>query len=163
MPRQVAWVKVCHSRLWDFRVAPSDAIIVSDARPNRCTPDLRRPCELDAGFRGGRPRPCLLCAHRVSADSVGVDAGRLAPQAICARARGDSGKGQNRKLRITKTTYGNYLRRIREQHMKQDRSKSRDCYFEARNCRHRTTVSSDTSVRAHLNPRPGFVVEVRRI
>ena len=152
-----------HKLYFRITIRGAEQMCPRDARPNRCTPDLRRPCELDAGFRVCRPRPCLLCAHQFSADSVRFDRPALSRPKPYARARCDSGKGQNRKLRITKTTYGNYLRRIREQHMKQDRSKSRDCYFEARNCRHRTTVSSDTSVRAHLNPRPGFVVEVRRI
>ena len=66
-----------------------------DARPNRSTPDLRRPSELDAGFRGAGSRPCLLCAHRFSADSVRVDAGRLACPRPYARVRSDSGKGKN--------------------------------------------------------------------
>ena len=48
-----------------------------DTRPNRSTPDLSRPCDLDAGFRGGRPRQCLLREHRVWCDSVGVGGGRL--------------------------------------------------------------------------------------
>jgi len=65
-----------------------------DARPNRSTPDLSRPCELDAGFRVCCSRPCLLCAHRFSADSVMVDAGRLARPRPYARARCGSGKGK---------------------------------------------------------------------
>ena len=74
-----------------------------DARPNRSTPNLSRPCELDAGIRGGRSRPCLLCAHRFSADSVRVDAGRLARPRPCARARSDdSGKGGFDKLDLTR-------------------------------------------------------------
>ena len=48
------------------------------------TPILSRPCEVDAGIRGGRSRPCLLCARRFSGDSVLVDGGRLASKAICA-------------------------------------------------------------------------------
>ena len=48
-----------------------------DARPNRSTPDLSRLCELDNGIRGGRSRRCLLRAHRVLCDSVGVGGGRL--------------------------------------------------------------------------------------
>ena len=48
-----------------------------DARPNISTPDLSRPCEVDAGIRGGRLRRCLLRAHRVSGDSVRVDGERL--------------------------------------------------------------------------------------
>ena len=40
-----------------------------DTRPDRSTPDLSRPCEVDAGFRVCRPRRCLLCAHRFSADA----------------------------------------------------------------------------------------------
>ena len=44
-----------------------------DARPNRSTPDISRPCELDAGFRGAGSRPCLLCARRCSGDSVQFD------------------------------------------------------------------------------------------
>ena len=66
-----------------------------DARPNRSTPNIRRPCESDARIRGGCSRPCLLCAHRFSADSVMVDAGRLARPRPYARARSDSGKGKN--------------------------------------------------------------------
>ena len=57
-----------------------------DARPNRSTPDLRRPCEEDAGFRVCRPRRCLLSAHGFSVDPVRVDAGRLARPRPCARS-----------------------------------------------------------------------------
>ena len=49
-----------------------------DTRPNRSTPDLSRPCEVDAGFRVCRARRCLLCARRFSADSVWVDGWRVA-------------------------------------------------------------------------------------
>ena len=41
-----------------------------DARPNRSTPSLSRPCEVDAGFRVER---CLLSAHRFSAGSARFD------------------------------------------------------------------------------------------
>ena len=62
-----------------------------DARPNRkCTPDPRRPCESDAWFREGRPRLCLLCANRFSADSVGVDTGRVPRPRPNARVSCDS-------------------------------------------------------------------------
>ena len=80
-----------------------------DARPNRSTPDLSRPCELDARIRGAGSRPCFLCAHRFSADSVMVDAGRLARPRPYARARSDSGKGKNVTIARCgnyKTTYG---------------------------------------------------------
>ena len=46
-----------------------------DARPDRSTPDLSRPCEVDAGFRVCRPRRCLLCARRFSAGSARFDGG----------------------------------------------------------------------------------------
>ena len=75
--------------------------------PDRSTPDVSRPCESDAGIRVCRPRPCLLCAHRFSADSVGVDAGRLARPRPYARARCGSGKGKNVNAR-----YGNYQMRM---------------------------------------------------
>ena len=77
-----------------------------DARPNRSTPDLSRPCEVDARIRGAGSGPCLLCAHRFSADSVMVDAGRLARPRPYARARSGSGKGKN----VTIARCGNYKR-----------------------------------------------------
>ena len=49
-----------------------------DARPNRSTSDLSRPCQLGAAIRGFRPRQCLLRAHGFSADCVKVGGGRLA-------------------------------------------------------------------------------------
>jgi hypothetical protein len=73
-----------------FRVA----IYPPRRAPERSTADLSRPCEFDTGFRGGRPRPCLLCAHRLSADSVRVDAGRLARPRPYARARCVRKKGK---------------------------------------------------------------------
>ena len=85
----------CFRRLLRIILPEGSAQEPRDARPNRSTPDLRRPCELDAGFRGAGSRPCLLCAHRFSADSVMVDAGRLARPRPYARARSDSGKGKN--------------------------------------------------------------------
>ena len=73
-----------------------------DARPNRSTLDLSRSLESDAGFRGGRSRPCLLCAHRFSADSVRVDAGRLARPRPYARARSDSALRKRKKRELGK-------------------------------------------------------------
>ena len=75
-----------------------------DARPNRSTPDLSLPCELDAGIRVCRSRPCLLCADRFSADSVRVDAGRLARPRPYACARSDTGEG----AKNVNATRGNY-------------------------------------------------------
>ena len=61
-----------------------------DARPNRSTSDLSRPCQLGAAIQGFRPRQCLLRAHGFSADCVKVGGGRLALPSpsipICARA-----------------------------------------------------------------------------
>ena len=91
------------SQIFIFRVA----IWPRDARPNRSTLDLRRPCEEDAKFRVCRSRLCLLCAHRFSADSVMVDAGRLARPRPYARARCGSGKGKN-----VNDTYRNYQMRM---------------------------------------------------
>ena len=68
----------CFRRLLRIILPEGSAQEPRDARPNRSTPDLRRPCELGAGFRGGCPRPSLLCVRRCSGDSVRVDAGRLA-------------------------------------------------------------------------------------
>ena len=70
LPRSGKKSRICG---YGFRFA----IWPRDARPNRSTPDLSRPCDLDAGFRGGRSRRCLLRAHRVLCDSVGVGGGRL--------------------------------------------------------------------------------------
>jgi len=57
-----------------------------DARQNRSTPDLGRPCESDAGFRVCRPRPCLLSARRLSTDSARFDTPSLSSpkQDACA-------------------------------------------------------------------------------
>ena len=44
-----------------------------DARPNRCTPDLRRPCEADAETQGRYLCGCPPCAHQFSCDSVRFD------------------------------------------------------------------------------------------
>ena len=58
-----------------------------DARPNRSTPDLSRPCEVDAGFRVCRPRRCLLCARQFSAGSARFDTPTLLRPKQDARAR----------------------------------------------------------------------------
>ena len=58
-----------------------------DARPDRSTPDLSRPCELDAGFRVCHPRRCLLCARRFSAGSARSDAPAVLRPKQDARAR----------------------------------------------------------------------------
>ena len=81
-----------------FRVA----ICPRDARPNRSTPDRSRPCELDAEIRGGRSRPCLLCADRFSADSVRFDRPAPSRPKQDARARSDSGKEAKGKTAILK-------------------------------------------------------------
>ena len=53
------------------------AICPRDARPNRSTPGLSRPCDVDAGVRVCRPRRCLHFARRFSAGSARFDAPTL--------------------------------------------------------------------------------------
>ena len=57
-----------------------------DARPKRSTPGLSRPCEVDAEFRVCRPRRCILCARRFSADSARFDTPALLRPKQDARA-----------------------------------------------------------------------------
>lgn len=62
------------------------------ARPKRSTPGLSRPCKVDAEFRVCRPRRCILCARRFSADSARFDTpAQLRPKQD-ARARCGVGK-----------------------------------------------------------------------
>ena len=79
--------------------------------PERSTPDLSRPCELDAGFRGAGSRACLLCAHRFSADSVQFDRPALSRPKQDARARSDAekeAKWQNEELKLANTQIHKY-------------------------------------------------------
>ena len=80
--REVIWLGLAKKRnfvVMGFRVP-------RDARPNRSTPGLGRPCESDAGFRVCRPRPCLLSARRLSTDSARFDTPSLSSpkQDACA-------------------------------------------------------------------------------
>ena len=69
-----------------FQICPRDA------RPNRSTPDLSGPCEVDAGFRVCRPRRCLLCARRFSAGSARFDAPTVLRPSKMRALRCGSGK-----------------------------------------------------------------------
>jgi len=98
-PERSASTEKKRSQIFIFRVA----ICPRDARPNRSTPDLSRPCELDAGFRVCRSRPCLLLAHQVSADSVRFDRpalSRCVPMGpvLCQKRKRDARQKDRRRI-----------------------------------------------------------------